>query len=137
MDLIKSHVKNLYRNAERKYLEKRDFFYKEQICFEKRHEESKKILVKYPNRVPIIVERFGNNVPEIDRKKYLVPEDLSLLNFIYVLRKRLKIDETVALFIFINEKILLGSDLLGNIYEKNRDDDGFLYIKYTGENTFG
>lgn len=26
---------------------------------------------------------------------------------------------------------------MGSIYEENKDEDGFLYIAYSGENTFG
>ena len=26
---------------------------------------------------------------------------------------------------------------MGQIYEENKDEDGFLYIAYSGENTFG
>jgi GABA(A) receptor-associated protein len=29
------------------------------------------------------------------------------------------------------------SSTLSDIYIKNKSDDGFLYFKYTGENTFG
>lgn len=26
---------------------------------------------------------------------------------------------------------------MGQVYEEHKDDDGFLYIAYSGENTFG
>lgn len=29
------------------------------------------------------------------------------------------------------------ADLVSNIYERYKDEDGFLYITYSGENTFG
>ena len=44
--------------------------------FEKRCTESRRILSKYPDRVPVIVERNArakNNLPEIEKKKFLVP----------------------------------------------------------------
>ena len=29
------------------------------------------------------------------------------------------------------------SAAMGQVYEEHKDDDGFLYIAYSGENTFG
>ena len=29
------------------------------------------------------------------------------------------------------------SNILGHIYDENKDKDGFLYVKYCEENTFG
>lgn len=44
--------------------------------YEKRCSESRRILSKYPDRVPVIVERnhrAKNSLPEIEKKKFLVP----------------------------------------------------------------
>jgi GABA(A) receptor-associated protein len=44
--------------------------------FEKRCSESRRILSKYPDRVPVIVDRnprAKNTLPEIEKKKFLVP----------------------------------------------------------------
>ncbi len=66
--------------------------YKNTYAFEKRFEESKRIKEKYPDRIPIICERYTVGDPDIDRKKYLVPDDLSISNFLYVIRKRIKLE---------------------------------------------
>jgi GABA(A) receptor-associated protein len=42
-----------------------------------------------------------------------------------------------AIFLFINGSIPISSQMLGNIYELNKENDGFLYIVYSFENTFG
>ena len=34
-------------------------------------------------------------------------------------------------------KLVFYSASMGQIYEEHRDEDGFLYIAYSGENTFG
>ena len=83
------------------------------------------------------MERFGTTLPIIDRKKFLVPDDLSLSTLIYVIRKRLKINSKEALFIFINGKMFPMNKSILSLYEKNKDADGFFYVKYCGENTFG
>ena len=111
--------------------------FKTNHAFEKRFLESKHINEKYPDRIPIICEKYTVGDPDIDRKKYLVPDDLSISNFLYVIRKRIKLEPEKALYLFINGKILNGSGLLAQVHEKNKDKDGFLYVKYTLENTFG
>merc|ERR1712111_212097 len=47
--------------------------YKEEHPFEKRRSEGEKIRRKYPDRVPVIVERAPKaRIAELDKKKYLV-----------------------------------------------------------------
>ena len=105
--------------------------------FEKRFNESKRILEKYPDRVPVICERITNNVPQVDRKKYLCPGDLSLANFMYVIRKRMNLSSDKSLYFFVNDKMMPCSALLSSVYDSEKADDGFLYINYGGESTFG
>lgn len=128
-----NNLKNYYKNIKKQNKET----FKEKYSFEKRQQEAINIMNKYPNRIPVICERYLLNDPDIDRKKYLVPDDLSVSNFLYVIRKRIKLKPEEALYIFVNEKILTGSSFISHIYEDNKDKDGFLYVKYTMENTFG
>ena len=111
--------------------------YKKQFTFEKRSNESKDIINKYPDRIPIICERYGNNIDLLDKKKYLAPNNLTLGQFIIVLRKRLNITEEKAIFCFIKNKIPIISSDLATLYNEDKDEDGFLYIVYSGENCFG
>ena len=132
---VLNELNKYYKNVNKKKPELKS--YKNMYTLEKRQDEALRIKEKYPNRVPIICERYTVGDPEIDRKKYLVPDDLSISNFIYVIRKRIKLKPENSLYLFVNGKILNGTGLLAQIYEKNKDNDGFLYIKYTLENTFG
>tara|TARA_B100000212_G_scaffold317645_1_gene273453 strand:+ start:418 stop:762 length:345 start_codon:yes stop_codon:yes gene_type:complete len=113
--------------------------YKEKTPFEKRIKESENILKKYPNRIPAIVERFRKckDIDNIDKIKYLVPDDLTIGQFVFVIRKRLKLTPDKALFIFINNQLPTTHTLMKDIYANEKDDDNFLYIQYSGENTFG
>ena len=105
---------------------------------EVRTTESQRMISKYPDRIPVIVERnHSSKIAEIDKKKYLVPVDLTVGQFIHVIRKRIKLDSTEAIFIFIKNKVPSSSSLMSTIYSEYKDDDGFLYVKYSGENTFG
>jgi GABA(A) receptor-associated protein len=106
--------------------------------FTQRCGESKKIMNKYPQRVPIIVEKCDKSqINDIDKNKYLVPKDLNMNQFIYIIRKRIKLDKSQSIFLMINNTVCPSNTPIGVIYEENKDDDGFLYIKYTSENTFG
>lgn len=130
-------------NAVCQYVENNKPYHKYQISFKnkhafsKRNEEATRILKKYPGRIPIICECLGGEVPDIDRKKYLVPADLTMAQFLYVIRKRIKINPEKSIFIFVNDNIIAGSQLIGALYEQHKDLDGFLYTGYSGENTFG
>ena len=106
--------------------------------FEKRKNESYKIMKKYPHRVPIICEPGPScTLPIIDKKKYLVPTDLTMGQFLHVIRKRIHLSPELALFVFIDNTMPSCSFLISTIYENHKDADGFLYITYSGENTFG
>ena len=113
--------------------------YKKNNSLEKRSKESENILKKYPNRIPVIVEKSNRckDINDIDKSKFLVPNDLTMNQFIYVIRKRLKLSAEKALFIFINNKILPNSKTLNEIYQEEKDEDNFLYMNYANENTFG
>ena len=43
--------------------------------------------MKSSNRIPIIVESSDTNIPKIDKKKFLVPNDITCGQFLYVIRK--------------------------------------------------
>ncbi|XP_020228364.1 autophagy-related protein 8C isoform X2 [Cajanus cajan] len=105
---------------------------------ERRQAESARIRDKYPDRIPVIVEKAErSDIPDIDKKKYLVPADLTVGQFVYVVRKRIKVGAEKAIFVFINNTLPPTAALMSSIYEENKDDDGFLYMTYSGENTFG
>ena len=106
--------------------------------FEQRIFESTKIKFKYPNSICTIVEKSRNSkIQIIDKKKFLIPKDLTIGQFMYVLRKRIKLQSSEAIFIFINNILPQSTATIGSIYDKYQNEDGFLYMNYSGENTFG
>ena len=113
--------------------------FKQATSFEKRKSEAARIHAKYPELVPIICERATGNkdIPEIDKKKYLVPPDLTISQFSYVIRKRMKLDAQKAIFLTIGNRLPVGHKLVSEVYSEHQDEDGFLYITYAAENTFG
>ena len=113
--------------------------YKKRETLEVRKAEAARVFEKFPGRIPIIVERAANakTIPLIDKNKFLVPADLTLSQFIFVIRKRLTLPPEQALFLFVGNTLSTTSTLMKELYSKYREEDGFLYVKYCGENTFG
>ena len=99
--------------------------------------------------------------------RYLVPADLTVGQFVYVIRKRIKVSPEKAIFMFVKNVLpptgqfqpvlhsvraafflpaqvctadclfAFAAALMSDVYEDHKDEDGFLYITYSGENTFG
>ena len=114
--------------------------FKKRFTLEQRKEECEKMLAKFPDRIPVIVERLPNStLPQMDRKKFLIPNDIVLGQFIQIIRKRINLNPVNAIFTFIGDKHRLFNitELVSVIYGDNKDEDGFLYVYYTSENTFG
>lgn len=114
--------------------------FKSKYSLYNRLNESKRVLEKYPDRIPIICEKSikcGKDCPNIDKNKYLVQHDLTVGQFIYVIRKRMSLSAEKALYLIINGMIPSSSNYLSSLYNYYKEDDNFLYITYTFENTFG
>ena len=79
--------------------------YKNKKSFDERLDETTKILEKYPDRIPCIIEKSEIDksiLPNIDKSKFLIPNDLTMSQLIYIIRKRIKIEAEQAIFIFCN-----------------------------------
>lgn len=115
--------------------------FKKEHSFEKRQVEAKRILTNYPDRIPIIVEKApaskSKNLPEMDKKKFLCPGEITVGQFLYVVRKRLKLESEHALFLYVANVLPPVSTPLSTVYHEHKDEDGFLYVVYATENTFG
>lgn len=101
--------------------------------------KSQHILEKYPDRVPVIVQPSANdraNYP-IDKSKYITPRDLTLGQLQQIIRKRIKFPSEKALFMFINNRLHPITSCMGLLYDEHKNNDGFLYVTYCQENTFG
>ena len=104
-----------------------------------REEESKRVQARYPDRIPVVCERASSDrlLQDIDKVKYLVPSDLTMGQFTYVVRKRIKLSPEHAIFLMVDGRMLPTSLSMTSVYDEYKDKDGFLYVSYCGENTFG
>lgn len=111
--------------------------FKKEHSFENRLAESNRVLKKHPDRVPVICERSDLSKIDLDKKKYLVPWDLTMGQFLFIIRKRMELPPEKAIFLFVNGKMVSQSSNVGTVYENEKDKDGFLYLSFSDENVFG
>lgn len=109
--------------------------FKEKYSFERRLEISNKFLSSYPNKIPIIVN-IQNDI-KISKNKFIFDKNQPLSSFIINLRKFLILKQDEAIFIFINNILPSQTDLISSLYNKYKDEDGFIYLTVTKESTFG
>lgn len=117
---------------------KRDSSFQREYSLERRKAEAERVLQKYTDRIPVIVEKAkGSVITDIDNRKFLVPKDLTVGQFIWVIRKRIRLAPEQAIFIFVDNTLPPQTETLSQVYEKHVDPDGFLYVIYSGESVFG
>ena len=108
------------------------------LTLEERKAECHKIQQKYTDRIPtIIIRSRPTDFPHLENSKFLIPKDLTVGHFIYVLRTKIQLKSKEAIFIFVNGVVPSNTILINNIYDKYKSEDGFLYLTITSENTFG
>lgn len=107
----------------------------------------------------MIVEKAPKaRIGDLDKKKYLVPSDLTVGQFYFLIRKRIHLRPEDALFFFVNNVIPPTSATMGSLYQvrfdcfhvmqffkvvlclllqEHHEEDFFLYIAYSDENVYG
>lgn len=116
------------------------FEYDLRTTFEQRKKDVDDILTKYPDRIPILIQKtLDNKLPSLKKNKYLVSPDMMLLNFMFIIRKNILLRQEQALMFFIGENnlVVAPNKLMKEIYKDYKSKDGFLRIIYGLENTFG
>jgi GABA(A) receptor-associated protein len=114
------------------------------------------IFKKYPDRIPVHVSKENDNkpgnittsllgyptktdnIPTIDKDRFLVPSDLTVGQFLYVIRQRIKLKPEQALYIYFNNELVNTSMTIKEVYRQHKNiEDDMLYCVYSTENTFG
>lgn len=122
----------------------------EKVQFDKRAAEALSIRAKYPNRIPVICEKSSKcDLPEIEKKKFLVPMNMLVGEFKYIIHKHITQSNVTqnsglkipayekTIYLFVNNTIPKAGSLMQEVYEQYVSDDGFLYLQYGSENAFG
>lgn len=123
--------------------------YQGTYSLEERKEKAKMVLEHKINHVPILA--FPNQ-PDVCAAKvvskdgvkrnctwFIVERERTFAEFARGIRKHISnLTPAEALFFITENDIMLGASMsIGGIYEKYKNEDGFLYVVYSKENTFG
>lgn len=112
--------------------------FKKANSIEKRMKESSRVLEKFPDRIPVICEPSIKSYHfKMDKTKFLIPKDLTISHFVMIIRGRLKLDASVALFFIVGDIVAPSTISFNQLYHEHADPDGFLYLTFSEENTFG
>ncbi len=99
--------------------------------------DSKNLLEKYPNRIPIIINLQKNSKLKLDKFKYLVPNEFTVGYFQLYIRNKIELKSDIAIFMMIDNKLINSSMLLSQVYNLYQSTDGYLYITMGEESIFG
>lgn len=54
----------------------------------------------------VIVEKVsGSQIVDIDKRKYLVPSDITVAQFMWIIRKRIQLPSEKAIFLFVDKTV--------------------------------
>lgn len=109
------------------------------LSFQSRVAESSRLRNKYPDKIPVLCVPSLNSKDHLLLKKqrFLIPHAFTAGQFLHMLRKQVNLRQDVALFIFINNMLPATSQDFLTLDNEHRSLDGFLYVSYATESTFG
>jgi GABA(A) receptor-associated protein len=113
--------------------------FKKNHTFDERSSEAKRILEKYPDRIPIIIENNQDckTLPKISKNIYLVPNNITMGQLIRIVKRRIQVSPEMAVFAIVENTIPTYEQKIIDIHQSHKEDCGFLYITICTENTFG
>ena len=117
-----------------------EFQFKKQLTGDKRKKQCNLLLLKNPDKIPIILEKDPKcKIDGIKKTKFLIQKDFTVNHFSKMVRALMTIPEEEALFFTAKGKYTItGQKPMGQIYKEFKDkEDGFLYIAYTTEIVYG
>ena len=106
------------------------------------------LLKKYPDRVPIIITSRSinlkdNNTNNTNNTNFIVPSNITIAEFIIILRKRIKIYKEESIFMFVIDNItkkdimVQSSITIDTLYSQYKDENLILNLYVEKESVFG
>jgi microtubule-associated protein 1 light chain len=92
---------------------------------------------KYPTYIPILIKSKNNQI-KLTQYKYLVNEEVTISQFMTIIKKKILLKSYEGIYLFINNLIPKGSSSLNSLYKSHKDlETDMLIITVCKENTFG
>ena len=78
-------------------------------------------------------------IDDLANPKFLMPKSFLLGEVSLILRRKLALKKEDSLILFVNNgrDVVKNNEDLEMIYNQYKDEDGFLYLLFTQEETFG
>ena len=61
--------------------------------------------------------------------KYLIPKEFKVCSFISNIRRSMTLNKDVAIYLFVQNKLIKSDQVIGDVYNKHKDEDNFLYME--------
>jgi hypothetical protein len=106
---------------------------------EERQKKCLELRRKFPGRIPVYIDKSETSKlkPTDGIKKFLAPGDVTTSGLLYIIRKRINLDNQQALFFFINNELPPSNMTVTELYDRFVKNGDIMFITYCEEATFG